>query len=63
MGSNKVDVDKNTGDALDKLQAASVLLHDTGDVDSDTLDNAMSHLKCAVDMVTRFRENELGDHL
>ena len=56
-------VDKNTGDALDKLQAASVLLHDTGDVDSDTLDNAMSHLKCAVDMVTRFRENELGDHL
>jgi len=56
-------VDRNTGEALDKLEAASVLLHDTGDVESDTLDNAMSHLKCAVDMVTRFRENELGDHL
>jgi len=56
-------INKNTGEALDLLVKAATLLHDTGDVDSDTLDNAMSHLKCAVDMVTRFRENELGDHL
>lgn len=63
MASSEVNIDKNTGEALDLLSDAVVLLHDTGDIESDTLDNAMSHLKCAVDMVTRFRENELGDHL
>ena len=56
-------IDRNTADALDHLVDAATLLHDTGDIDSDTLDNAMSHLKCAVDMVVRFRENELEEHL
>jgi hypothetical protein len=31
-------------------------LTDTGDTESTTLDNAMSHLTCAVDMVDRYLE-------
>lgn len=54
------NIDKQTGKVLDLLTEASTLLHDTGDTESDTLDNAMTHLKCAVDMLVRYRENELG---
>ena len=57
------NIDKQTGEVLDLLTEASTLLHDTGDIESDTLDNAMTHLKCAVDMLVRYRENELGEYL
>ena len=56
-------IDKNTGEALDLLIKAATLLHDTGVIESETLDNAVSFTQDAIDKVTRFRENELGDHL
>jgi hypothetical protein len=29
-------------------------LNDTGDVESDSLDNASSHLKCVIDMLDHY---------
>ena len=63
MGSNKVDVDKNTGDALVLLEKAATLLHDTGVIDSERLDKAVGYAQDAIDAVVGFRENELQDHL
>ena len=63
MVSNKVDIDKNTGDALGLLEKAATLLHDTGVIDSERLDRAVGHAQDAIDNVVSFRENELGDHL
>ena len=59
---NKTRVDylvfKQVKECNELLKKASTILHDTGDTDSTTLDNAMSHLKCAVDMTTRYlKEN------
>lgn len=62
MGT-QVNLDKNTGEALDLLTRAATLLHDTGVIDSERLDRAVSHAQDAIDNVVSFRENELGDHL
>lgn len=62
MGT-QVNLDKNTGEALDLLMRAATLLHDTGVIDSERLDRAVSHAQDAIDNVVTFRENELGDHL
>ena len=63
MVSNKVDIDKNTGDALVLLEKAATLLHDTGVIDSERLDKAVGYAQDAIDAVVGFRENELQDHL
>ena len=63
MGSSKVDIDKNTGDALVLLEKAATLLHDTGVIDSERLDKAVGYAQDAIDAVVGFRENELQDHL
>ena len=57
---NKTRVDylvyKQVTECSALLKKASEILNDTGDTESTTLDNAMSHLKCSVDMVDRFLE-------
>jgi hypothetical protein len=63
MGSNRVDIDKNTGDALVLLEKAATLLHDTGVIDSERLDKAVGYAQDSIDAVVGFRENELQDHL
>ena len=47
---------KQVKECNELLQKASDILNDTGDTESTTLDNAMSHLKCAVDMTGRYLE-------
>jgi len=39
---------------LDLVKQANETLNDTGDVESDSLDNASSHLKCAIDMLDHY---------
>jgi len=39
---------------LDLVKQANDTLNDTGDVESDSLDNASSHLKCAIDMLDHY---------
>jgi len=63
MVGSKVDIDKNTGDALGLLEEAATLLHDTGIIDSERLDKAVGYAQDAIDAVVGFRENELQDHL
>jgi len=63
MVGSKVDIDKNTGEALDLLVKAATLLHDTGVIDSERLDRAVGYAQDAIDNVVGFRENELQDHL
>lgn len=57
---NKTRVDylvyKQLTECNSLLKKAKDILTDTGDTESTTLDNAMSHLKCAVDMVDRYLE-------
>lgn len=57
---NKTRVDylvyKELTECSSLLKKAKDILTDTGDTESTTLDNAMSHLKCAVDMVDRYLE-------
>ena len=59
---NRVEflVYKQVTECSELLKKASEILNDTGDTESTTLDNAMSHLKSAVDMVElslfQFRE-------
>ena len=36
------------------VKQANETLNDTGDIDSDSLDNASSHLKCAIDMLDHY---------
>jgi len=62
-GRVAVLVDRHTGEALDLLMRAATLLHDTGVIDSERLDKAVSHVQDAIDNVVSFRENELDDHL
>ena len=38
-------IDKQTGEVLDLLYKAMVILHDTGDTESETLDQVMVSLK------------------
>ena len=52
-------IDRNTADALDHLVEAATLLHDTGVIESETLDKAVCYAQDAIDMVERFRQNEL----
>ena len=47
---------KQVTECSELLKKASDILNDTGDTESTTLDNAMSHLKSAVDMVERYLE-------
>jgi len=55
---NKTRVDylvyKQVTECSALLKKASEILNDTGDVESDSLDNASSHLKCAVDMLDHY---------
>ena len=52
---NKTRVDylvyKQVTEVLALVKQANETLNDTGDIDSDSLDNASSHLKCAIDML------------
>ena len=47
-------INKNTGEALDLLVKAATLLHDTGDVESEELDQANSHLSRAIDKINLY---------
>ena len=57
---NKTRVDylvyKQLTECNSLLKKAKDILTDTGDTESTTLDNAMAHLECAVDMVNRYLE-------
>ena len=52
-------IDKQTGDVLDLLNEAMVILHDTGDTESETLDQVMVSLKYTTQKLVEYRENEL----
>mgnify|MGYP001122061610 FL=1 len=52
-------IDKETGEILDMLNEAMVRLHDTGDTESETLDQVMVSLKYTTQKLVDYRENEL----
>jgi len=52
-------IDKETGEILDLLNEAMVRLHDTGDTESETLDQVMTSLKYTTQKLVDYRENEL----
>ena len=52
-------IDKETGEILDLLKQAMVRLHDTGDTESETLDQVMVSLKYTTQKLVDYRENEL----
>jgi len=52
-------IDKETGEILDMLNEAMVRLHDTGDTESETLDQVMTSLKYTTQKLVDYRENEL----
>ena len=52
-------IDKETGEILDLLNQAMVRLHDTGDTESETLDQVMTSLKYTTQKLVDYRENEL----
>jgi len=52
-------IDKQTGEVLDLLNEAMVLLHDTGDTESETLDQVMTSLKYTTQKLVDYREQEL----
>ena len=52
-------IDKETGEILDLLNKAMVRLHDTGDTESETLDQVMVSLKYTTQKLVDYRENEL----
>jgi hypothetical protein len=52
-------IDKQTGEVLDLLNEAMVILHDTGDTESETLDQVMTSLKYTTQKLVEYRENEL----
>jgi hypothetical protein len=60
---NKVRVNrligKQTGEILDLLNEAMVRLHDTGDTESETLDQVMVSLKYTTQKLVEYREYEL----
>jgi len=47
-------VTKEVEKTLDLVKQANDILNDTGDVESDSLDNASSHLKCVIDMLDHY---------
>jgi hypothetical protein len=52
-------IGKQTGEILDLLNEAMVRLHDTGDTESETLDQVMESLKYTTQKLVEYRENEL----
>ena len=52
-------IDKQTGEVLDLLNEAMVILHDAGDTESETLDQVMTSLKYTTQKLVEYRENEL----
>lgn len=52
-------IDKQTGDILDLLNEAMGKLHDTGDTESETLDQVMVSLKYTTQKLVDYREQEL----
>ncbi len=51
-------VDKQLTQCFNLITEAITILHDTGDTESSDLDNAMSHLRCAQDMLAIYRERK-----
>ena len=45
---------KQVTEILALVKQANETLNDTGDIESDSLDNASSHLKCAIDMLDHY---------
>ena len=60
---NKIRVNrligKQTDEILDLLNEAMVRLHDTGDVESETLDQVMTSLKYTTQKLVEYKEYEL----
>ena len=52
-------IDKQTGEVLDLLNEAMAILHDTGNTESETLDQVMVSLKYTTQKLVEYRENEL----
>jgi len=52
-------IDKQTGEVLDLLNEAMGRLHDTGDTESETLDQVMVSLRYTTQKLAEYRENEL----
>ena len=52
-------IDKQTGEVLDLLNQAMTALHDTGDVESETLDQVMTSLKYTTQKLEEYRRYEL----
>ena len=52
-------IDKQTNEVLDLLTQAMTTLHDTGDVESETLDQVMTSLKYTTQKLAEYRVNEL----
>ena len=52
-------IGKQTDEILDLLNEAMVRLHDTGDVESETLDQVMTSLKYTTQKLTEYKEYEL----
>ena len=52
-------IGKQTGEILDLLNEAMVRLHDTGDTESETLDQVMVSLKYTTQKLVEYREYEL----
>lgn len=52
-------IDKQTGEVLDLLTEAMVILHDTGDTESETLDQVMVSLRYTTQKLVEYKENEL----
>ena len=48
-------VDKQLTQCFNLITEAITILHDIGDTESSDLDNAMSHLRCAHDMLALYR--------
>ena len=52
-------IGKQTREILDLLNEAMVRLNDTGDTESETLDQVMVSLKYTTQKLVEYRENEL----
>ena len=48
-------IDKQLTRCFKLITEAITILHDTGDTESSDLDNAISHLRCAHDMLALYR--------
>ena len=52
-------IDKQTSEVLDLLNQAMTVLHDTGDTESETLDQVMTSLKYTTQKLEEYRRYEL----